>query len=83
MCCSLFSTSMSAERDLRAAISNAILVCFLIKLLREGGYFPPEQWFFIFIYILNHRQYRHEIRSIARQHLTRMSMGYLCPYPDT
>jgi hypothetical protein len=39
----------------RAAISNAILVCFFLKLIRGGMYFPPEQFFFVFIYILNYR----------------------------
>jgi len=48
-----------------AAISNAILVSFLLKLIRDGNYFPPEQFFFVFIYMLNHRQYKREGRSIA------------------
>jgi hypothetical protein len=39
-----------------AAICNAILVCFFFKLIRDGNYFAPEQFFFVFIYILNHRQ---------------------------
>ena len=41
-----------------AAISNAILVAFFLKLLRGGLYFPPEQFFFIFIYTINYREYR-------------------------
>jgi hypothetical protein len=41
-----------------AAISNAILVTFFLKLLRGGLYFPPEQFFFIFIYMINYREYR-------------------------
>jgi hypothetical protein len=44
----------------RAAISNAILVCFFLKLIRGGMYFPPEQFFFVFIYILNYRNSTHE-----------------------
>jgi hypothetical protein len=43
-----------------AAISNAILVAFFLKLLRGGLYFPPEQFFFIFIYIINYREYRRQ-----------------------
>ena len=50
----------------RAAISNAILVNFVFKLVRDGNYFPPEQFFFVFIYMLNHRQYKLETRSGAR-----------------
>jgi hypothetical protein len=41
-----------------AAISNAILVSFFLKLLRGGLYFPPEQFFFIFIYIINYKEHR-------------------------
>lgn len=58
----------------RAGISNAILVCFFLKLIRDGNYFGPEQFFFIFIYILNHRQYKLEGRSIARRASSRLSM---------
>jgi hypothetical protein len=41
-----------------AAISNAILVCFFLKLIRSGEYFQPEQFFFVFIYIFNYRTAR-------------------------
>lgn len=44
----------------RAAISNGILVCFFLKLIRDGVYFPPEQFFFAFIYFLNYRQFNFE-----------------------
>lgn len=54
-----------------AAISNAILVCFFLKLIRDGNYFGPEQFFFIFIYILNHRQHKLESRPVD------------CPPPST
>ncbi len=47
-----------------AAISNALLVYFFLKLLRGGQYFDPEQFFFIFIYILNHRQFKRELREV-------------------
>lgn len=40
----------------RSAISNAILTVFFQKLLRGGGYSNPEQFFFVMVYILNHRQ---------------------------
>jgi hypothetical protein len=43
-----------------AAISNAILVTFFLKLLRGGLYFPPEQFFFIFIYMMNYTEYRRQ-----------------------
>jgi hypothetical protein len=49
----------------RAAMSNALLVCFLFKLIRDGNYFAPEQFFFIFVYILNYRQCRRECRSLT------------------
>lgn len=39
-------------------ISNAILIYFFLKLLRSGGYFGVEQFFFIFVYILNFRQFQ-------------------------
>jgi hypothetical protein len=48
------------ETGPRAAISNAILVCFFLKLIRQGMYFPPEQFFFVFIYILNYRKFKSE-----------------------
>jgi hypothetical protein len=48
----------------RSAISNAILVHFFLKLLRGGQYFDPEQFFFIFVYILNHRQFKREARTV-------------------
>jgi hypothetical protein len=51
----------------RAAISNAILVSFFLKLIRGGLYFPPEQFFFIFVYILNHRRSKSEVRGAARR----------------
>ena len=41
-----------------AAISNAILVSFFLKLIRIGLYFPPEQFFFISIYVINYREFR-------------------------
>ena len=50
----------------RSAISNAILVHFFLKLLRGGQYFDPEQFFFIFVYIFNHRQFKHEARTVDR-----------------
>jgi hypothetical protein len=58
----------------RAGISNAILTCFFLKLLRDGLYFPPEQFFFIFIYIFNHRQDKLEIRSIDCRAPSRLLM---------
>jgi hypothetical protein len=51
----------------RAAVSNAILVNFVFKLVRDGNYFPPEQFFFVFIYMLNYRQYKLEKLSGARR----------------
>jgi len=50
----------------RSAISNAILVHFFLKLLRGGQYFDPEQFFFIFVYIFNHRQFKREARTVDR-----------------
>lgn len=51
----------------RAAISNAILVVFFLKLIRDGLYFAPEQFFFMFVYILNYRQYKVEAQSVVRR----------------
>ncbi len=45
-------------RGARAAISNGILTCFFLKLIRSGEYYQPEQFFFIFIYILNYWKWR-------------------------
>jgi hypothetical protein len=42
----------------RAAISSAILTVFFQKLLRNGGYSSPEQFFFVMVYALNYRQFR-------------------------
>jgi hypothetical protein len=63
----------------RAAVSNALLVCFFLKLIRGGMYFPPEQFFFIFIYVLNHRKYLNEIRQDVR-HISSRRVGLLKPY---
>jgi len=47
----------------RAAVSNALLTCFFFKLIRNGNYYQPEQFFFIFIYMFN---YRSSMREAAR-----------------
>jgi hypothetical protein len=60
----------------RAAISNAILVVFFLKLLRDGHYFPTEQFFFIFTYMLNYRQHKLEVRKIPRRVSSRLQW---CP----
>ena len=60
----------------RAAISNAILVVFFLKLLRGGHYFPADQFFFIFIYILNHQLHKLEVPSILRRASSRLQW---CP----
>jgi hypothetical protein len=49
-----------------ATISNAILVSFFLKLVRGGIYFSPEQFFFIFIYLLNHRQFGRWSKTAVR-----------------
>jgi hypothetical protein len=49
----------------RAAMSNALLTCFLVKLIRDGAYFAPEQFFYAFIYMLNHGRYKSEARSLV------------------
>jgi hypothetical protein len=49
-----------------AAISNALLTSFFLKLIRGGIYFGPEQFFFVFIYLLNCRQFRLERKGINR-----------------
>jgi len=46
-----------------AAISNAVLVVFFLKLIRSGEYYQPEQFFFIFIYVLNYQRFRREVRA--------------------
>ncbi len=46
-----------------AAISNAILACFLMKLIRDGSYFSAEQFFFVFIYMSSHRKHKLAIQS--------------------
>jgi hypothetical protein len=53
-----------------AVISKAILVCFFLKLIRVGLYFPPEQFFFAFIYMLNHRHAEQKVRGRAGAVLT-------------
>src|ERR1035441_164197 len=63
----------------RAAISNAILVCFFLKLIRAGQYYPPEQFFFIFIYIFNHRQFIRESRTGAPVTKSRFPLAPLNP----
>jgi hypothetical protein len=44
--------------SMNSDICRAILVCFFVKLIRDGTYFNPEQFFFIYIYILNYRDWR-------------------------
>lgn len=55
--CFVFYFRVSGDCD-RGAIAGAILVVFFEKLLRGGGYSNPEQFFFITVYMLNHRQFR-------------------------
>jgi hypothetical protein len=43
-------------------MSKAILICFFLKFLRDGNYFEPEQFFFIFVYMLNCRKIRWGLR---------------------
>ena len=42
--------------DTRAIICQGILIYFVIKLLRGGVYFNPEQFFFIVVYAVNGRK---------------------------
>lgn len=42
-----------ASGNSRYILSRAILVYFFYKLLREGHYFSPEMYFFVFIYYFN------------------------------
>ena len=51
----------------RAAISSGILLVFFEKMLRGGGYSNPEQFFFIFVYFLNSRQFRQERQGNSRR----------------
>lgn len=39
--------------NINAIISKAILLYFFCKLLREGHYFSPEMYFFVFLYVFN------------------------------
>ena len=59
----------------RSAISKAILVCFFLKLFRSGEYYQPEQFFFIFVYILNHRKFQREALREARDGPSRSLVG--------
>lgn len=58
-----------------AAVSNALLVCFFLKMIRGGMYFPPEQFFFIFIYILNYRKFKREARLTSPRFSVRPSLA--------
>jgi hypothetical protein len=62
-------------RGVNAAISNAILVCFVLKLMRVAVYFPPEQFFLAFIYKLNHQKFQCEVRLAGRRHSLKRSIG--------
>lgn len=55
-----------------AIISNALITCFFLKLIRSGTYFGPEQFFFVFIYLLNYRSYKmaQTCRPAAKKALT-------------
>jgi hypothetical protein len=44
--------------DMHSDICRAILVCFFVKLIRDGAYFGPEQFFFIYVYMLNYHDWR-------------------------
>ena len=39
--------------NINSIISKAILLYFFCKLLREGHYFSPEMYFFVFLYVFN------------------------------
>jgi hypothetical protein len=44
----------------RAAMCSAVLLVFIHKMLRGGGYSNPEQFFFIIFYMVNYREYKLE-----------------------
>ena len=52
------------------AISNAILINFVFKLVRNGNYFTAEQFFFVLIYILNYRCHKLEMMRNRTTSLT-------------
>ncbi len=45
-------------RGRHSIVSNALLTCFFLKLVRGGMYFGPEQFFFVLVYLLNYRSYQ-------------------------
>jgi hypothetical protein len=49
------------------------LVAFFLKLIRLGLYFPPEQFFFIFIYIINYRESKNEGTLTQRNSVQKVS----------
>jgi hypothetical protein len=44
-------------------ISRAILIYFFAKLLREGHYFSPEMYFFVFMFVFNYKKVSDQITS--------------------
>ncbi len=40
--------------EVRRIISKGALIYFLLKLIREGHYFPPEMYFFVMLYVFNY-----------------------------
>jgi hypothetical protein len=67
----------------RAAMSNALLTCFFLKLIRNGNYYPPEQFFFIFIYILNYRAFKREAAAAAASPIPRFAVKPLVLSPGS
>jgi hypothetical protein len=46
-------------------ISKAILIYFFCKLLREGHYFSPEMYFFVFAYYFNYYYYKTNAKGLT------------------
>ncbi|WP_442844799.1 hypothetical protein [Leeuwenhoekiella sp. H156] len=58
----------SSQAGLSEHISRAVLVYFIYKLIREGNYFPPEMYFFVFMYYFNHLNIKNNLIGLRKSH---------------
>jgi lipopolysaccharide O-acetyltransferase len=83
---SIIGTMSTVTRDIPpyciavGSPARVIKVCFFLKLIRAGAYYQPEQFFFIFIYILNHKRARLAASSLDRRTLLTRRMRNVNPW---
>lgn len=67
--CKFYVTDKDNLNSSYSIVSKSILVYFFLKLFREGHYFSPEMYFFVFLYVFNKYEC---LRKIKVEHLDKL-----------